>query len=929
MSGYGFLNYPEEEPSYSDNYQGWIWKQDPSGNTLWAKNLIPDFANSCYLGADISGNIYITGAFYASIALGTFTITSTGWGRYVAKLDSQGEWLWAREINGIAQAAFGEFAVGLDGSCFFTGSAHDSLNFDGITLECSGYDDMFIARMNNQGTWVWARMASSGWRAMEGWYIAPGLSGECYVAGKSASQANFGEIIADDGDYFIASYGSTGICLEVEIIDEWWIQYEGDYHLKDLVRTPAGQVLLLYEYEETGTDAHRSVRVARCFTNASIPPDEIFVSGYSGYASGLSLATDSFSNIYVLGSYTGPYTFYMTSISLTANRGTMLLKLNSQGDLLWASDPSPGDYSNYNKLQVSQTGQIYLLLTTRETYPVGQYQTSPGILNYNTAGTNSAGTVQWLRSSWNGHIGSNGKDIVQSPDGDVFLCGDYRGDFIRDGINHPSSNPQSNDVYIARMGQGGPWEWINTAGGTGDDRAEALYLDSAQNVYLTGYFEASMICGGTTLVSAGGKDIFAAKLDNAGNWLWAVSWGGLGDDLGRDVLCDAAGNIYLCGSFSGTIGVGSQTLTALGGKDGLVIKLDPQGAAWAVTSGGGPGNDQFSGLTLKPDGEVAVCGSFEGTSTFGGEQLVSCGEADILAGRLTPQLDWTHCWNAGGVGADEAMDIGCDSAGNLYLTGIFTGAMSIAQSELDYWGANDIFLAKTDPLGNWSWSLSCGSYGTDLSSAIAVTPAGEAYLTGYARGDLYYGSSVQDNHCQQDILTTAASAQGHWLWAKLNGPNEEQDEDYSNCLPAGAGIALHSGGYCIVTGTFSGCCYLTTENFPHGAYDTFVGVLQDGVQTTDPVAPELTGLNLCAWPSPFTDRMKVSLDLPKQGQVSLKVYNLRGELVRTLISVGLGKGNHQLDWDGCDSSHAPCSSGIYLLKASSGPLQKTLRVVKL
>ncbi len=929
MSGYGFLNYPQEEPSYSSNSESWLWKQDPAGNTLWAKNLLPDQMTNWRIGTDMANNIYLTGTFYNSITLGSYTLTSSGSGRYAAKLNGDGEWLWAREINGIVGMGLYAFKVGKDGSCFFTGSASGNLNFDGMVLECSGYPYMVIARMNNEGSWVWARQAS-GDRTMSGNMIAPGVNGDCFVFGKAANMANFGEFSFDRANYFVAHYGPTGVCVKVQIFTNPINYPITSYTYVDLLRTQSGRVLLLYEYKKSGENASRSIIVRKCFPNSNDYPEVFYSSGYTGFASPTKFATDASNNIYLLGSYNGPYTLNNSNITLTADRGFILAKLNSQGQVVWATDPSPMSYLGYEQIKASNSGQIYLGINSTRSYPVGPFQTSPGSSEFCTVGVDTNGEFLWMRSTWNGHIGSNGKDVYQSPDGDVFLCGNYRGDFIRDGIHYPAYNRESNDVYVARKGQGNSWDWVRTAGGPDEGSVEAFWVDSDQNVFITGYFQSSMQCGDIELVSAGGKDIYVAKLDGAGNWLWAESFGSSGDDIGTDIVGDQDGNLYLCGSFSGTMEVGTETLTSQGASDGMVIKLNPQGMPLAVAVAGGAGNDQITGIAMNQDAKLVVCGSFEGSASFGAQQLQAAGESDILVGRLDQQLNWLHCWGAGGSGNETATDIGCDATGYIYVTGVFDSPMSFGSSHLDTQGENDIFIAKTDHLGNWQWGLSCGSTGADMASAIAVTHTGTVYITGHSRGDLHYGSSCFNNRGQQDILVASASSSGDWLWAFLNGPYRIHQECYGNTQLTGSGIALHDGGNCIVTGTWAGYQYFAnTEYYVIGAYDTFVGALFDGVPISDPIIPAITGLSLSASPSPFREKTYLNLELPDKGEVCVKVYNLRGELVQTLFSGAMPKGSHQLHWNGADARNSPCASGIYLIKAKCGLQHKTLRVVKL
>jgi hypothetical protein len=86
-------------------------------------------------------------------------------------------------------------------------------------------------------------------------------------------------------------------------------------------------------------------------------------------------------------------------------------------------------------------------------------------------------------------------------------------------------------------------------------------------------FEDTASFGGHTLTSNGDWDIFVAKLDADGNWLWAVQAGGPALDSGYSIAFDAAGNAYVTGAFGGTATFGDHTLTANGILNIFVAKL--------------------------------------------------------------------------------------------------------------------------------------------------------------------------------------------------------------------------------------------------------------------------------------------------------------------------------------------------------------------
>jgi len=83
------------------------------------------------------------------------------------------------------------------------------------------------------------------------------------------------------------------------------------------------------------------------------------------------------------------------------------------------------------------------------------------------------------------------------------------------------------------------------------------------------------------------------------------------------------------------------------------------------------------------------------------------------------------------------------------------------------------------------------------------------------------------------------------------------------------------------------------------------------------VAPDAP-LAVSNFPNPFNPATTIKLNLPRSGDVSLKVYNVRGELVRTLVDGALEAGVHEIEWKGTNDRGAQVSSGVYFYETRAG-----------
>jgi len=68
------------------------------------------------------------------------------------------------------------------------------------------------------------------------------------------------------------------------------------------------------------------------------------------------------------------------------------------------------------------------------------------------------------------------------------------------------------------------------------------------------------------------------------------------------------------------------------------------------------------------------------------------------------------------------------------------------------------------------------------------------------------------------------------------------------------------------------------------------------------------------YPNPFNPSTTIHFSLPSEMEVSLAVYNIKGQLVRELLNGFMPAGEHHIEWDGRDADNRIQSSGVYFYK---------------
>jgi len=83
------------------------------------------------------------------------------------------------------------------------------------------------------------------------------------------------------------------------------------------------------------------------------------------------------------------------------------------------------------------------------------------------------------------------------------------------------------------------------------------------------------------------------------------------------------------------------------------------------------------------------------------------------------------------------------------------------------------------------------------------------------------------------------------------------------------------------------------------------------------------------YPNPFNPETEIVFNLKASADVELNIYNLKGQMIRTLINENMSAGEQQVNWNGIDSSNNAVGSGIYYYQLRSGKFTYTGKMVLL
>ena len=361
------------------------------------------------------------------------------------------------------------------------------------------------------------------------------------------------------------------------------------------------------------------------------------------------------------------------------------------------------------------------------------------------------------------------------------------------------------------------FEWAKSMGGTTDDIGVSIITDASGNVYTIGSFNGTADfdpgAGVYNLTAIGSHDFFIQKLDAAGNFVWAKRTGGSSDTDVNSIAIDAFGDLYITGSFAGTIdfdpGTGVSNLTAsFLTTQAFIQKLDANGNfIWAKATSGLSAACVGRSVDTDALGNVYITGYFIATIDFdpgtGVSNFTSNGNHEIFILKLDASGNFVWAKSMGDTSLDWGYSISIDPLGNVFTTGYFFNTVDFdpgtGVNNLSSNGGQDIFIQKLDANGNFIWAKNIGGSSYDGGISITTDGTGHIYTTGYFKNTADFDPSIGitnlTSNGSNDIFVQKLDASGNLVWAKSIGGSSND---------VGTSIGVDTSGNVYTTGFFDG-----------------------------------------------------------------------------------------------------------------------------
>ncbi len=346
--------------------------------------------------------------------------------------------------------------------------------------------------------------------------------------------------------------------------------------------------------------------------------------------------------------------------------------------------------------------------------------------------------------------------------------------------------------------------WARNVGGSLNDATSGICVDAAGNVYVTGSFSGKAdLSKEEKAVSAGQEDLFLMKYDREGVLVWSRQIGSTPKEAGASICLDSLGHVFVCGMWGGDETDSKSGIASSVTSRVYIAKFDTSNGKtmWYKSTSGG-GKDAGYGICADKEGNIYVTGGFQGSISFGGHSLSSRGSSDVFIVKYNGEGKSLWAKRAGGEGLDAGTSIALDVQGNPVIAGFFQGKSSFGDIQIKSTGYCDIFTAKYTPQGETLWAKQAGSpTADDYGYGIATDLSGNVYITGMTSGESAFDFIKLRNTGNFDIFIAKYGPDGQLYWVTQAG-GKTADAAYS------------------IAATADGCLYLTGYFTDNAQFDT-------------------------------------------------------------------------------------------------------------
>jgi len=289
-------------------------------------------------------------------------------------------------------------------------------------------------------------------------------------------------------------------------------------------------------------------------------------------------------------------------------------------------------------------------------------------------------------------------DVATDMQGNVYVTGYFIGETDFGG---QSVNVSDLQAFIAKYDrQTGNLGWVTPVGGLGNDIGVAIETTPMGNIVVSMLTASATVNAANTLHSLiGTQDAILLELDGSGTILTMNGFGVANEATSiSNLAVNGGGDVYMAGSFKGTLTVPAGSVTASQGKaDLFVMQMPASGSGGWITSAGSSENDSVSGMGVTSTNDLVLATTMSASSTFGSKSVLLHGGSDAVLAGLSGSGVWTWAQRVSTTSNDYAFDLAVNMSDEAIMVGGFGGTLNIAGKSISTTGGVDGMIFGFDP----------------------------------------------------------------------------------------------------------------------------------------------------------------------------------------------------------------------------------------
>lgn len=430
--------------------------------------------------------------------------------------------IWSERFGNQSDQRDTRVAVDVSGNVLLTGYFWGTVDFGGGSLVSAGEEDIFVAKLNANGTHLWSKRFGDAAPHQRTFDIASDEWGNVIVSGSFDGTVDFGGgplTSAGAGDIFVVKFGADGNHL--------WSKNFGDAGI----------------HQTAG-----------------------------------SVAVDAWGNVIATGWFQGAVNFGGGWLTSAGSYDAFVAKFDPAGNHLWSKRFGDANWQWTTDVAVDTAGDLVMAGAFHGIVDFGGGPLTSAGFGYE--GLEDIFMVKFDPSGnhiWSKRFGDpdsqTGAYVAVDASGSIFASGGFSGVVDFGGGPLESTESGTKDIFVVKFDPDGGHLWSGRFGDADDQFGGEVVVEESGTVVVAGEFRGIVDFGGGPLASAGSSDVFVARFDAAGNFLSSGRFGDAMSQMSTGVAADGWDHVLVAGKFLGTVDFGGGPLTTAGGFDIFLAKF--------------------------------------------------------------------------------------------------------------------------------------------------------------------------------------------------------------------------------------------------------------------------------------------------------------------------------------------------------------------